>query len=643
MALPFADAGPFPGPGWVEFEGSGRLVHEYADLLWNFTTERLDDIGAANRELDQYARGWTAVNIPEYEEVNIAGLPGPGAIPDVEELSVDFTGITPIRQASSFSIYDPAVGGVPAFTKAAPTLDLSGQPENPPTFSEEAPFIRDVDVPALPALVLPPVPTFNVYSEITPTPLTLPTFTSVMPDFGGITAPPAELDFEEVPYESALLEAIKTKLVNALTGVDRIGFPPGVWEEIVAAAVAQTDADEARLVDQARTEFYAGGWELPAGALVKTTQQARLQGSKLRAAVQRELFIKRAEMEVEQLKFYTSQAIALETVLIDFHNKVADRALRYAEATLNAAVRLMEAELAIYNGKLQAYGIAADVHGKLIQAELLRLEEWRFKLEHQKVKLAQDENAVRIYVARVDAAAKVIDAYEAQVRGIQAKVEVDRTRVQAFGEKVRAFAAQMDGWAKEWDGYRAKMDAQNSVASIFRSEVEAHVSRVQAFSATVQAEIAKVDASAKRADAEMRVVEADTRRYAAEIDARARAFSAQAEVARLPFVAYTAQTEWWRAQAAAHSEELRAAIEQSKAAAQIGVEGARLEAEEIRAQRELGFKALEGQRSIATQLTASALQGINLSASLGTNYSFGNQYNGNASVGWSFNKNVTPA
>jgi hypothetical protein len=68
---------------------------------------------------------------------------------------------------------------------------------------------------------------------------------------------------------------------------------------------------------------------------------------------------------------------------------------------------------------------------------------------------------------------------------------------------------------------------------------------------------------------------------------------------------------------AARSDELRAAIEQSKAAAQTGVEGARLEAEQLRAQRELGFKALEGQRSIATQLTASALQGINFSASLG--------------------------
>lgn len=628
------DEGITPAYGWKSIDPSG-FVRDTATWMQDFALDRLSDISETVRDLDGYTAGWAAVEVEPYDAQDVVALPDPDVPPDPANIEVDFGSIAPVYVPQTLAIYTPQVGAAPTFDGASPEVDYGAAPNAMATFSGQAPTIADLSVPSAPTLDIPDPPDASNLPAISYEQVVIPTFDATLPEFIAF-APETSINFTEGTYSSAVLTALQDKILSALSGANRIGFPPGVWEEIEAKALAKSDAEESRLVEQASAEWHNKGWTLPGGAQVRMVQAARLQANTVRTAVLRELLIERAKHEVEQLKFWTTQGIALETVLINLFNSQMDRALKAAETAVRLAIDLFNVQVAVYNAQLAAYTAEAQVHRELIQAQLLKLEEAKIDIEVNKLTVEQDRLAVQTYVAQVDAATKEVQAYEAQVRGVTAQAEVMRAKAAIYAEEVRAYAEEVNAKRGEWDGYRARIEGEQAKVALFRAETEAHVATVQAYTAGVQAEQAKVEADGKRAQIEIGRLEADSRRFAAQADALAREAMAKAEVAKLPFLGYTAETEMYRAKAAAIQSQYNAAIEQAKAVASTNVAAAQLEAQQIQAMRELGFKALEGQKTISAQLAAAALQGINLSIGQSSSVGFNETWNGSAGVNWNY-------
>jgi hypothetical protein len=485
------------------------------------------------------------------------------------------------------------------------------------------------------------VPVFHSIKDIVAAELNIPTFAATFPEFAGVYQPPGTLDFQEDEYSSNVLTAVRAQLYDVLSGIRRIAIPEAVWTEIENAAASKISEDSDRLIETASVEHFRRGWEQPGGALNKTIALARFEGQKARSNVTRELLVERAKQEIENMKYYTAQALVFEQMMIGLFNAQMDRRLKAAEIVASLAFKLMDAQIAIYNAKLAAFQAAAQTHEVLIRAELLKLEQLKADIEIEGLKTEQDKAKVQLYGAQIDAATKVVQIYESQIRAVATKVEVDKTRISAFGAEVQAFQARTDAWKAEWDGYRAKIQGELGKADVYKSQADAYTARVQAYGQTIQAEAAKVEADGRRAAIEISKLEADTRRFAAEIDAQARKLSADVELAKLPYEAYKAQGEWWRTRYSAYEAQLKVDVEQSKATAQIAMEGARLEAAQIQAQRELGFKALEGQQRISAQLTASALQGIHAQVGVGSTISFQDSTSKSCGVSWQYTANTT--
>lgn len=611
--------------------------------LWNFANARLSDMEGAATALDNYASGWAMVNLPEYEAVSIGALAGPAQPSAPTDVDTTIVVDAPYNPAT-VSIHTPSVGSAPSNTAVAPTIDTSGQPGAAPTVDFDAPDLPDRDIPDIPDTIdLPSVPTFHTLAQIIPRTLSFPSYDEVIPDFDGLTPPNATVDFTEDGYSSTVRDAVRDQLYNVLSGVRRIGIPESVWDELENAAADKINQDTDRLIDEATNEHFRRGWTQPGGALNKSIQSARFAGQQARTSVTKELLVKRAEQEVENMKYYTAQAIAYEQVFTALYNAIMDRRLRAAEATLNFLYRGFEAQVAFYEAKLAKVRLAAEVFEAKIRAELLKLEEDKFRLETNKLLVEQDLGQVQLYVAQVEAAKKTIELYESKVRAVATQIEGDRSKVAIFAEEVRAKGIEVDAWAKQWEGYRARIDGERAKVDIFRAENEAYVADVQAYRGKVEAELARVEADSRRADTELKKMEADVRRYTAQIEARVKQIDAEVELAKLPYLAHTSQAEWWRSQAAAYEAQYKAEVEQAKATATIALEGARIEAEQIRAMNELGFKSLEGQKQIAANLAASAVQGIHSSVSLSDTVSRGKSWNQSCSTSWSYSKDLTPA
>lgn len=629
-------------PRWAEYESAaGGYIKDTYELLTDLGQRQLDLANSALVDLDAFVGSGTPEQPVDYLPVDIAALAGPGEVPAVE-MPTDPSAVRPIYTPASTTVYSPTFGSVPSSNLTAPSISEPLEPGGAPTFTESAPSIPYRDVPDAPALNLPAVPTFNTVTPVTITPLALPSWAETLPDFF-VRTPNAEINFTEEAYSSAVLTAVQTKVLNALTGVDRIGLPQAVWDEIKAAAIAEADATEARAVETAQEEWYSRGWEMPAGPLTRTTQRARFEANKIRSAIIRELFVKRAQDELDALKFYTTQAVALEQILIAAHTARMERALRYAEAVAKLALDLMNAELAVYNGRLQAYIASADVYGKIIQAELAKLEEKKFELENNRFLLEQDKNAVAIYVARIDAATKVLQAYETQMRGVMAQVEMDRTQVQLYGEKAQVFNTLVGAWREQWNGYSAAWQGQLAKAQVFTAQVGGATAQVQAYTETVKAEIAKVEASGKVAEIEIEKLKADAQRYAAEIDGQAKLYAAKVEGAKLPFLAYNATAEYWSSLSRAYEAQLNASVEQAKAQAQIANDGVRLAIAQMDSERQVGLEVSKTKATVSMQAAASIFQGLNANVSMQDSNSHSQSVSATGAVGWSYSKDVNSA
>lgn len=406
------------------------------------------------------------------------------------------------------------------FVAAPPTLNFPAAPSITIGSAPILPAVGDVSIPAEPSVSMPDAPAFLAMTSHS---------------FGGVNLHEGWLDklddipelsilepapFNYVPgarYASQLLDSLKATLNARVHG--GTGLAPEVEQQIWDRARDR----ETQLALAREHEVLRGaealGFPLPSGVMAGQLADARREYHDKLSGLSRDIAIKQAELEQENVKASIQAALQLESTLLDDCYKLEALALEAAKTAAGSAIATHNAALEQFKALLVGYQAYAGAYDTLIKAEMTKIEVFKALLSAEETKANINKALVDRYKAEVEGRLAVVEIYKARVGAAQTLVELERTKVQAGGEQIKAFAATVN--------------AETAKVEIYKATVAAEGTKQEAHAATVRAYSAKVGAQAERARANIALYQAQTAAKSMEWDgykARLQAAVAEAEI-----------------------------------------------------------------------------------------------------------------
>lgn len=400
----------------------------------------------------------------------------------------------------------------PAFTPLAPYVSpvapigfVGIKPTKPTSYSAQDPggppaavFAGIADLVLLefgPPPILPPVDIADIAD------VSVPAFTESAPTYRE-TPLNTTFSWSEGSYKSAVLDAVTaTVLDNLLNGGYGINTSDEqqLWER---ARERETLAGETAIAQATRLASMRG-FSIPPGALMALIEGAQQASLEKISSVSREIALKRADMYVENRKFTIQQSVEIEKMLIAYYNSMQERALKYAQATVEVAINVYNALAQNYRSRVEAYKVSVDAYNAFVQASLAPLEVAKLKVEVGKAKLSANQMILEVYKTEVSTVLAKGEINKQKLEISRLRLDADKANIDGYSAKVQAFKALIEakgieyqGYAAEWDGYKAS---------------------AQAYAAEVQGYAASVDAAGKEVEASARVRAAEQSAYGEEL------------------------------------------------------------------------------------------------------------------------------
>lgn len=485
----------------------------------------------------------------------------------------------------------------------------------------------DVNLPAAPDLFSLNITPFDG--------ITIPTIDFTVPELTAVSPSIREYTPGE-DYTSGLLTAMQAELLDRITN-GGTGLNPdienAIWDRARERELRQ-QADSIAELERMETL----GYSTPPGVYLDARIKIITETDYNIANLSREIMIKQAELELENVNQSLNLASSLEGKLIDYSNQVEQRLF---EATRYAT----EAGISIYNANVQAYGAYVDAYKAKVQiyeaqvrGELAKVEAYKAEISAEQAKADVNRSIVEQYRVQVEAALSNIRIFEAEIKAIQTKAEVEKLKVMIFGEQVKGYTAQINAYTAGVEGFRATVQAEATKQDAFKAQVQAYSAQVDAGSKVIQSRIDEY-----LGQLEAKKVEWEGYKAMAQAEAsRAQAVSAynQSQSA-----AYTAEVRAISAYNEATTKQWQAALEQAQSVTQIGVAAAKANAELYVTTRSLALDAAKVGAQVSAQLGASALSALSLSNSFSISNAASNVNNDSTSDSYSeahnYNYSVT--
>lgn len=485
------------------------------------------------------------------------------------------------------------------------SIDLSGMPSRP--------SVGDVVIPEAPILTLPgigdlapiSVPDFEFPD--------LPVFSALSPDFTG-AAPSTVMQWSETEYTSDTLPAVKARVVAMLAG--GTGLPPAVEQALFDRARGREDQVGQKAVDDAFQDFASRGFMQPPGMLAKRIEAVREQNQMKVSELAREILIKSAEWEIENLRNAVQQGIALEAMLIEQFNQSVGRVFDAAKLRMESDIAVFNSTVALFNAKQSAYQVEADVYKTKLQGALSKLEVYKARIDGEKAKGELNDQTVRIYTAQLQALNTQIEIYRSRMDGAKVQSELEKSKIEAYSVDVRAYGERLSAQKTAFDAYEAGVRAEQAKIGILEAESRAFAATVQAYESKnnvkIQGVRAKVDVSTAKIQQYSALLEAERARVQAELaNVQALTSAYQADVGR-----YTAEIN-----AATSKLDLQARTGEARLRNNLAYYEVELKKYDAALQRavqkvQLQTEAIKATGQVAAQLAAGAMAATNVSASM---------------------------
>lgn len=488
---------------------------------------------------------------------------------------------------------------------APPPLDATPPGQAPSVVQPvlpDAPEYTIPDVPDLREIELPDVPQIDLIE-----------FDATPPDDSGLTPPSQTIQWNELMYQSELLDEVNSKLLYDIQN-GTAGLPEVIEQQFYdRAANRETEAGR-KAKQQAADEFAARGFSLPPGALSRRMQEINQDVANKQSTLSREVYINQAERALQQLQFALTTALQSEGLLMNYSNSVAQRAFDAQRAIMDASIAIFNANVAAYNAGVQAYATYAQVFRTRIEAETLKLEQYNAQLQGQKLIGDINLQDIQAYTASINAIQTIVDTYKTEVQAKMAEVDVQRLVLEGYRTEVEAFRSRVDAKNSEYQSYTAQINGELSKVQLYSAEVNAYQSRINGYSALTSAKAAQTSS-------DISVNQGKLAEFSGKLDAYRANITAETEKLRAQMSQYAAEIQQYQATVTGEQARLGADVnisqlqyQQQTNLAEIQIKEAEVNINRAINSLTLMNQSLQQGSSTSSSLASAALSAVNLGA-----------------------------
>lgn len=498
----------------------------------------------------------------------------------------------------------------------APTAPMLNDYTAPTLIDPEHPQFGDyingvVPDPEFIEIVLPPVPTINLDAI---------QFTATPPEYRGPEIDLAEFDFQEREYDALLIEQTQAVIERIFDGGS--GLPVAVENALYEQARERETESGERAVEQARDEWAARGYRVPAGPLLKQISRAREEADKRISELARTQFIEFWRIQLEQLRFAVTSAIQLEELWLRKFISSEERRLQAARFRLDLAIAVVNAYVSRLNAEAIVYQTEAGVFKTRIEAELAKLQVYSEQIRGLQLIGELNEQQVRIYSERVRAVLANVEIYRANISAFEAllranvsKVDVFRAQLQAETDKVTRFEAEIRAFNGLLQGDNQKLERFRTLAQLYGTKADVWKTKYDVnrdvFNAEVELQRLKRDEFAANMERVRALLETERTRVTSLLEK----YRTQAEITKTAAEVDISEGEL-------KLREYLATLEQAKSAADVAIKVGETNIQSALQAANIMLRAKETASTTYAQLAAGITSAASASASISGNGSY---------------------
>lgn len=472
------------------------------------------------------------------------------------------------------------------------------------------PTVRDVAVPDAPDVVLPDVPDFlTLQTHNAPSIDLHEGWLKKLEDIPELSImQPAPFAYSPgARYASQLLESLKATLNARIHG--GTGLNPAVEQAIWGRALDRETALALAKERDVMRGAEALGFQLPSGVMAAQLADARREYHDKLSGLSRDIAIKQAELEQQNVKDAIQAALQLESTLLDDAYKIEALALEAAKTAAASAIAAHNAALEHFKALLAGYQAYASAYDTIIRAELSKVEVFKALLAAEQAKADINKSLADRYRAEIEGALAVVEVYKARVGAAQTLVELERARISAGAEQIKAFVATVNAETSKAELYKATIGAESVKVEAFATMGSVYASKVGAQAEKARVEIAKLNARVTAKAQEWDAWKARLSAATAQVEAASRKSAVMVD-------GYRAGASAAQAQAGAYMQRWQADIAQYEAGKNIAMQAAKVNADAVMHTNDARMEAAKVGLTTSSQRLASAWAMVSASAQI---------------------------
>jgi len=282
--------------------------------------------------------------------------------------------------------------------------------------------------------------------------------------------PDDDFSYNEEPYQSSLLDAVKASLLTWLLD-GGTGLTAAVEEEIFDRARTRLTEAWELAFENADTFHSSRSFNIPSGPKDYKLRRVNADFERKEEDLNQEIMKVQAELAQNNTQFAHTLSVTLENNLSGHFNAVQSRLFESAKTTVEMIYSIFEKKVQVYLARLQGITSEIDAEAKKIDAYV----------SMNKGITDQNVGETTRFKAEIDAVLGVIDGlakvYAAQINGFAADIDKARIDVDAKIERLKALTSQSNNETslaiKEWEvglqGYLSSLGLNIEVAKTIAS------------------------------------------------------------------------------------------------------------------------------------------------------------------------------
>lgn len=587
-------------------------AREYADDAWNRTQEFLETLSETLVD----------VTIPDID-VSFDFIPTTTVIdleskrpeaPTTEELSLGDL-VNPLMPVLA-EMPSISIPFIPSLNAIAPIISF---PDAPvlilPTEPGDIPNVNIIDLPTKPSLNFPTVPTIEQLVIPTIPSIDKIQFEGTMP-VDDLTAPEPLFVFNEVSYQSDVLDQLKVKILERLAE-GATGLSSEVEQVIWDRAIHRTELEEQKAYIEVENYFASRGAVLPPGALSGRLQEIIIEIQRNRINLNNDIMTEQAKLAQTNEQNILNASLQLENMLTGFTNQITQRSFEVAKYTVEGALKIYEIKVLKYNALLETYKTAAQVYESRVRASIAELEAYRIQLEGIKVNAEVQGLYVEIYKSQLAGVELLLNAYKTEMEGANIAAQLERAKLENYKVKIDVYTATIAGKTAEFNLYQARITGEAAKTQVFSEQVKAYSEQINAIKSVSDIQLLSLQKVQIENKNKLDVYLADIERYKTDLIGETTRLDTIAKVYGYKISAYEADAKVVGIELETQLREYDLKTTQTKAQIELALKEVEIALDNARQYHAMQIEGAKAGANVSAQVTASALSSVNANASLG--------------------------